>query len=82
MNLNSSKLKVLKLFIKHPKDEFYLSQARKMTGLSLDRTHVYLKYWESIGALSCRRCGRMTFYKLKRCRVVELLNDLMGELNV
>jgi hypothetical protein len=81
MNLNSSKIRVLNLFIKNPNKEFYLSQVRKKTGLSLDRTHAYLKYWKKAGALSFRRCGRMTFYKLRKCRIVELIKGLIGELN-
>ena len=78
MNLNESKLKVLDLFIKNPKKEFYLSEVRAATGLSLDRTHAYLKYWKEAGALELRICGRMTFYKLKKSRIVDAMKVLTG----
>lgn len=73
MRLNPSKIKIIRLFIDSPKEEFYLSQVSKSTGVSLDRTHAYLKFWVEKKALIYKTLGRMKLYKLNDSRFTRSL---------
>lgn len=81
MYLNPNKIKVVRVFINSPKKEFYLSQISKITGISLDRTHAYLNFWNDLGVLSYRKIGRMKLYKLNESKLTEAVINLLEVLN-
>ena len=77
MRLNESKMKVLKVFFDHPESEFYLSQLRRKTSLSLDTTYRSLCFWKKKGVLRCRTLGRMKLYCLNRCELTDIMRKLL-----
>ncbi len=77
MRLNESKVKVLKPFLDHPQEEFYLSQIKRQVGLSLDTVHRSLRFWKEKGVLRCRPVGRMKLYCLNRCELTDIMRKLL-----
>ena len=81
MRLNPSKMRIVGVFIDNPDKEFYLSQINKMTGISLDRTHAYLNFWNGLGVISYRKIGRMKMYKLKKSKLTRAIINLLEVLD-
>lgn len=61
--LFSSRLNVLKLFFEQPDRELYAMRVKKMTGMSYDRVHQYLKDLENEGVLTSKLKGKSRFFK-------------------
>lgn len=59
-------LKLLLFFFDNASSEFYESQIRKRTGLSLGSVNKYLKLLAKENFLLLRRKGKMNFYRLNR----------------
>jgi hypothetical protein len=77
MQLNESKIAVLRVFFDEPNQEFYLSQLSSITGLSLDTTHRSLCFWTEKNVLSFRKIGRMKLYRLNRCELTKIMERLV-----
>ncbi len=63
---NASRYKVLKLFLKNPKKEFYATQVRKKTGLSKTTTGKRLRELREQEIIKLREEANAKFYRLKK----------------
>lgn len=63
---SSTRMKLLVFFLENPTKEFYESEVKKKTGLSLGAVNKYLKELASEKILLLNKRGKMNFYKLNR----------------
>lgn len=87
---NKTEFKLLEVFLKNPTKEFYETEVRKMSGLSLGSANKHMKELTKENLVLFNRKGKMNFYKLNRDsqtvkqikKTYSLTSDLVRELAV